>query len=155
MGARVRAASLASSYAIIWDVTCYGGALRERLRWRPRRSRGRERSGHFWSERVLDGFKPAGFVVEVAEIVVHEADQPNLLADLLDADALAGEDGAEIDLLPIEADAPACGHDDGSCRGNGNRVPAGLGRDALNARIALPGSPCSTPGAVFRCYSIR
>ncbi len=52
-------------------------------------------------------------MVEVAEIVVHEADEPNLLADLLDADALAGEDGAEIDLLAIEADAPACGHGDG------------------------------------------
>ena len=53
-------------------------------------------------------------MVEVAEIIVHKADEPNLLADLLDADALAGEDGAEIDLLPIEADAPACGHGDGS-----------------------------------------
>ncbi len=52
-------------------------------------------------------------MVEVAEIVVHEADEPNLLADLLDADALAGEDGARIDLLPVEADAPACGHGDG------------------------------------------
>jgi hypothetical protein len=31
---------------------------------------------------------------------------------LFDADALAGEDDAEIDLLPIEADAAACGHGD-------------------------------------------
>ena len=52
-------------------------------------------------------------MVEVAEIIVHEADEPNVLADLLDADALAGEDGAEIDLLPIEADAPARGHGGG------------------------------------------
>jgi hypothetical protein len=29
---------------------------------------------------------------------------------LLDADALAGEDRAEIDRLAIEADAPAWGH---------------------------------------------
>ena len=27
--------------------------------------------------------------------------------------SLAGEDDTEIDLLPIEADAPACGHGDG------------------------------------------
>ncbi len=53
-------------------------------------------------------------MVEVAEIIVHKADEPNVLADLLDANALAGEDGAEIDLLAIEADAPACGHGDGS-----------------------------------------
>jgi hypothetical protein len=46
-------------------------------------------------------------VVEVAEIVVHKADEPNAVAHLLDSDALAGEDGAEIDLLPIEADAAA------------------------------------------------
>jgi hypothetical protein len=48
-------------------------------------------------------------VVEVAEIIVHKTDEPNLLADLPDADALAREHGAEIDLPPIEADAPACG----------------------------------------------
>ena len=52
-------------------------------------------------------------MVEIAQIIVHEADEPNLLADLLDADALAGEDGAEIDLAAIEADAPACGHGGG------------------------------------------
>ncbi len=55
-------------------------------------------------------------MVEVAEIIVHEADEPNLLADLLNADALAGEDGAEIDLLPIEADAPASSPCDASHR---------------------------------------
>ena len=46
-------------------------------------------------------------MVEVSEIVVHEADEPNVLAHLFDADALAGEDEAEIDFLPIEADAAA------------------------------------------------
>jgi hypothetical protein len=38
-----------------------------------------------------------------AEIIVHEADEPNPIADLFDADALTGEDQAEIDLVPIEA----------------------------------------------------
>ena len=42
-----------------------------------------------------------------------KADEPNLLAHLLDADALAGEDGTEVDLLAIEADAAACGYGDG------------------------------------------
>ena len=52
-------------------------------------------------------------MVEVAEIVAHKADEPNLFAHLFDTDFLTGEDGAEIDLLPIEADAPARGHGDG------------------------------------------
>ena len=43
----------------------------------------------------------------IAQIIVHEADEPNVLAHLVDADALTGEDCAEVDFLPIEADAPA------------------------------------------------
>ena len=31
----------------------------------------------------------AGLVVEVSEIIIHEADEPNVVADLFDADALA------------------------------------------------------------------
>ena len=38
-------------------------------------------------------------------------DQPDLAFDLFDADFLAGEDGAEIDLHPVEADPPAAGDD--------------------------------------------
>ena len=52
-------------------------------------------------------------MVEVTEIIIHKADQPELVAHLFGADALAGQDDAEIDLLPIEADAAACGHGDG------------------------------------------
>jgi len=52
-------------------------------------------------------------VVDVAKIIVHKADEPNLVTNLLDSDALAGEDGTEIDLAPVEADAPACGDGDG------------------------------------------
>lgn len=51
-------------------------------------------------------------MVEVTEIISHKADQPNLVADLFDADALAGEDEAEVDLVAIEADSAACGDGD-------------------------------------------
>jgi hypothetical protein len=51
--------------------------------------------------------------VEVAQIIVHEADEPNVLAHLLDTDALTGEDGAEVYFLAIEADAPTRRHGDG------------------------------------------
>ena len=37
-----------------------------------------------------------------------------LLVDLLDADVLTGEDGAEVDLAAAEADAAAVGDGDGA-----------------------------------------
>src|SRR5687767_5711429 len=36
-----------------------------------------------------------------------------MVIDLLDADRLAGEDLAQVDLEAVEADAPACGDGDG------------------------------------------
>jgi hypothetical protein len=47
-------------------------------------------------------------VVEAAEIVVHEACEPDVTGDLFDADFLTGEDPAEINFPSIEADAAAC-----------------------------------------------
>ena len=38
---------------------------------------------------------------------MHEADEPDALFDLFDADGLTGEDLAEIDLAHFEADAAA------------------------------------------------
>ena len=67
---------------------------------------------NFRSERVLEWFEPAGLVIEVAEIIIHEGDEPDFLAHLFDADLLSGEDGAEIDFPAIEADAPARGYGD-------------------------------------------
>jgi hypothetical protein len=43
---------------------------------------------------------------------MHEADEPDALADLLDADILTGEHEAEIDLPAVEADPPACSDGD-------------------------------------------
>jgi hypothetical protein len=37
-------------------------------------------------------------VIEETQVVVHEGDEPHIIAHLLDADILAGEHGAEIDL---------------------------------------------------------
>src|SRR5258706_10894574 len=68
---------------------------------------------HFWSEGICKGFEPASLVVEVSEIIIHKADEPNPFVGLFDADGLAGEHLAEIDLLAIEAGASA-GGDGGS-----------------------------------------
>jgi hypothetical protein len=80
----------------------------------------------FGPEGIIDRFEPACLAVEVAEIIVHKADQPNLIAHLFDADALASEDDAEIDLLAIEADSATRG--DGSVVEWNSRVLAGLGK---------------------------
>ena len=52
--------------------------------------------------------------IDVTEIIVHKADQPNSLVDLLDADGPPSGDGAEIDLLSTETDAATMSDDDGS-----------------------------------------
>src|SRR5882762_6768665 len=59
------------------------------------------------------GVEPACLIVEVAPIIVHEADEPNPILGLCDADGLAGKELTEIDLLAVEADAAARGHGDG------------------------------------------
>ena len=80
----------------------HGGALRERLRLRAVFTGGWNQ--HFRSEGVFDRLEPACLAIEVAEIVIHKADELDVPVRLFDPDALAGEDGAEIDFPSIEAD---------------------------------------------------
>jgi hypothetical protein len=61
----------------------------------------------FGPKEFCKGFEPASLVVEVSEIVTHKADEPNPVVGLFDSDGLPREHLAEIDLLPIEADAAA------------------------------------------------
>ena len=61
----------------------------------------------------MQRFESAGLVVEISQIVVHEGDEPNVLVGLFDSDRLAGEDGTEVDLPALEADAAAGGDGDG------------------------------------------
>jgi hypothetical protein len=41
--------------------------------------------------------------VDIPQIVIHKADQPDFVFDFLDAQRLAGERFAEVDLLAIQA----------------------------------------------------
>ena len=63
----------------------------------------------------------------------HKTDEPNPLVSLFDSDGLAGEDLAEIDFLPIEADSSAGG--DGA-----SPVMEGI----LKQFVALTPQPAST-----------
>jgi hypothetical protein len=48
--------------------------------------------------------------IDVAEIIVHKADQPNTVVDLLDACRLTCERSSEIYVLSENADSPAVGN---------------------------------------------
>jgi hypothetical protein len=50
--------------------------------------------------------------VEVTEIIVHEAGEPNAVVDLLDAEPLTGQHGGDVDPLAMQAEASAGGDDD-------------------------------------------
>ena len=50
--------------------------------------------------------------VEVSEIIVHEADEPNALVDFLDSEFLAGQHGRDVDPFAMQAEATAGGDDD-------------------------------------------
>jgi hypothetical protein len=45
------------------------------------------------AEGVVEGLQGFLFEIDEAEIVVHEADDPNTVVDLLDAEALTGGHG--------------------------------------------------------------
>ena len=48
-------------------------------------------------------------MIEVSEIVVPEADEPGPIFHLFDTDLLTCELDADVDLLPVVADATAVG----------------------------------------------
>ena len=50
--------------------------------------------------------------VDIAQIIVDEADEPNSLVDFLDAEPLSGQDGGDVDFLSIDADTAAGGDED-------------------------------------------
>jgi hypothetical protein len=47
--------------------------------------------------------------VEISQIIVHEADEPNAIIDFLDAEFLAGQNGGDIDPLAMQAESSASG----------------------------------------------
>src|SRR5262249_57230255 len=65
------------------------------------------------TERIVDRFQSARLIVEVAEIVLHEGDEPQALGHLRHADILPREHLTEIHLLALQADAATVRHGDG------------------------------------------
>src|SRR5580765_5325835 len=69
--------------------------------------------GNSLGPRIIDRFQPARLVVEVAQVVVHERDEPDALAHLFDAHLLSGKDLAHVDLPTLPANPPARCNDGG------------------------------------------
>jgi hypothetical protein len=47
------------------------------------------------------------FQVDIAQIIVDEADEPNSLVDFFNAEPLSGQDARDVDFLSKDADAAA------------------------------------------------
>ena len=68
----------------------------------------------FRDEGVLRALGSTCLIIELTQVVLHKADKPSLLADLLDAHLLACEGLTDIDFLGSQADAPAARDGDGA-----------------------------------------
>src|SRR5882762_5779301 len=64
---------------------------------------------HFWAKRVVERLQSFFLQIDVAEIVLHKADQPNTFFDFFDPQGLSCEDRAEINFFAAQADASAVG----------------------------------------------
>ena len=51
-------------------------------------------------------------MIKVAEIVLREAEEPDFVADLFDADLLAGKYDAQVGFLPVVTNMAASDDDD-------------------------------------------
>jgi hypothetical protein len=51
--------------------------------------------------------------IDITEIIVHKADQPDTVVDLFDTHSLTRERGTEIDFLFVDADSSAAGNQSG------------------------------------------
>src|SRR5262249_46878251 len=59
------------------------------------------------AERIVEGLQGLLLQVDIAQVIIHEADKPNALVDLLEAKRLTGKNHGDVDLLAVQADAPA------------------------------------------------
>src|SRR5882762_3230155 len=57
---------------------------------------------HFWAKRVVERLQSFFLQIDVAEIVLHKADQPNTFFDFFDPQGLSCEDRAEINFFAVQ-----------------------------------------------------
>ena len=57
---------------------------------------------------AVEGLQGFLLQVELSQFIMHEADEPNAVVDLLDAKLLFGQNGGEVDPFAMQA-APMSG----------------------------------------------
>src|SRR6266404_7812210 len=62
---------------------------------------------------MFEWFEHPSLQIEVSQIIIHKAYQPNVVVDLFDAYGLAGEDRAEVNFFASQTNATASGDHDG------------------------------------------
>ena len=67
---------------------------------------------HVRHKRIRSGFHPGPLLIEIAWIIIHKTDKPDLVSDLSNPHVLASKHGAEVDLAATDADSAALGHMD-------------------------------------------
>src|SRR5215468_4145557 len=68
---------------------------------------------HFWAKRIFERFEHPSVQIEVPQIIIHKAHQPDVVVNLLDADGLSSKDLAEVDFFVAQTDAATAGDHDG------------------------------------------
>src|ERR1700734_2501899 len=64
-----------------------------------------------WAERIFERFEHPSLQIEVSQIIVHKAHQPDIVLHFFDAHGLTGKDLTEINFLATQTDAATVGHD--------------------------------------------
>jgi hypothetical protein len=105
------------------------------------------------SRRTFQCGPTISLMVEVSQIVVHEADEPNVIAHLFDPHVFTGEDQAEVDFVPVENGCARMRLR--FCREKGTRALAVPDRCVLIAHNVQADTACSMPGTGARSCGIQ
>ena len=85
--------------------------------------------------------------IDVAEIVIHKADQPSTFFDFFDPHRLPREDRAEINFFSVKTDPSAVGHVDGAVVKRIIQFRVGRDTGVWQAYKFPPGTSFPVPGA--------
>src|ERR1700747_848507 len=106
--AQIRAAHSFASLAR-WAALCCAASCHASWRRLQRLSKRRasDMGDNPRAERIVERLQGLLLQVDIAQIIIHEADEPNALVDLLEAKRLTGKNHGDVDLLAVQANAPA------------------------------------------------
>jgi hypothetical protein len=52
-----------------------------------------------WGEWVVERFQQPRFKIKISQVVIHKANQPDIIVHFFEADRLAGKDRAEVNFF--------------------------------------------------------